>query len=81
MLQYVVGTQRSKDAFCIHISNFFYSKEHAYPCIRGFHFVNLFMMANPIYPEVLKAGKSGKTVLLDLGCCSEFTYTVVVLYT
>lgn len=44
-------------------------KEHAYPCIRGFHFVNLFMSANPIYPEVLAAGKTGKTVFIDLGCC------------
>ncbi|GJE92393.1 S-adenosyl-L-methionine-dependent methyltransferase [Phanerochaete sordida] len=44
-------------------------QEHAYPCIRGFHFVNLFMSANPVYPEVLAAGKTGNTVFLDLGCC------------
>ncbi|KAI0685825.1 hypothetical protein BC835DRAFT_490784 [Cytidiella melzeri] len=44
--------------------------EHPYPCIRGFHFVNLMMSANPIYPQVLQAGKSGNhSVLLDLGCC------------
>ncbi|KAI0789004.1 hypothetical protein BC629DRAFT_1677636 [Irpex lacteus] len=43
--------------------------EHPYPCIRGFHFVNLMMAANPIYPEVLEAGKSGNTVLIDVGCC------------
>ncbi|EKM53219.1 uncharacterized protein PHACADRAFT_210914 [Phanerochaete carnosa HHB-10118-sp] len=44
-------------------------KQHPYPCIRGFHFVNLFMFENPIYPQVLAAGKLGQTVLLDLGCC------------
>ncbi|KAL4247361.1 hypothetical protein ABKN59_009016 [Abortiporus biennis] len=44
-------------------------KQHPYPCIRAFHFVNLFMSVNPIYPEVLQAGKTGQTVLLDLGCC------------
>lgn len=43
--------------------------EHPYPCIRAFHFVNLMMSNNPIYPEVVKAGQSGQTVFLDLGCC------------
>ncbi|KIP09368.1 hypothetical protein PHLGIDRAFT_126378 [Phlebiopsis gigantea 11061_1 CR5-6] len=44
-------------------------KEHPYPCIRAFHFVNLFMAVNPIYPEVLAAGKAGDTLFIDLGCC------------
>ncbi|CAL1710844.1 unnamed protein product [Somion occarium] len=43
--------------------------QHAYPCIRAFHFVNLMMSENPIYPRVLEAGKGGNTLLLDLGCC------------
>ncbi|KAI0339310.1 hypothetical protein BDW22DRAFT_618546 [Trametopsis cervina] len=44
-------------------------QEHPYPCIRGFHFVILMMAANPVYPQVLEAGKTGNTVLVDLGCC------------
>ncbi|KAI0746831.1 hypothetical protein C8Q80DRAFT_1271667 [Daedaleopsis nitida] len=43
-------------------------EKYPYPCIRGFHFVNLFMAANSIYPSVLAAGKSGDTLFLDLGC-------------
>jgi len=42
---------------------------HAYPCIRAFHFVNLFMSINPIYSKVLEVGKSHNTILVDLGCC------------
>ncbi|KAI0084617.1 hypothetical protein BDY19DRAFT_521616 [Irpex rosettiformis] len=43
--------------------------EHPYPCIRAFHFVNLMMAANPIYPEVLTAGRNDNTALVDVGCC------------
>ncbi|KAI0070741.1 hypothetical protein K474DRAFT_1713069 [Panus rudis PR-1116 ss-1] len=43
--------------------------KHAYPCIRAFHFVNLMMSANPVYPKVLEAGRTGQTIFLDLGCC------------
>ncbi|THH11013.1 hypothetical protein EW145_g923 [Phellinidium pouzarii] len=43
---------------------------YPYPCIRWFHFTNLFMSTNPIYPTVLAAAKaSGDTLFLDLGCC------------
>jgi len=43
--------------------------EHPYPCIHAFHFVNLMMSDNPVYPEVIRAGQIGTTVFLDLGCC------------
>ncbi|KAI0371999.1 hypothetical protein BV20DRAFT_992286 [Pilatotrama ljubarskyi] len=43
--------------------------QYPYPCIRGFHFVNLMMPRNAIYPTVLEAGKRGTTLFLDLGCC------------
>ncbi|RPD65543.1 hypothetical protein L226DRAFT_530884 [Lentinus tigrinus ALCF2SS1-7] len=42
--------------------------KYPYPCIRGFHFVNLFMARNEIYPSVVAAGKTGNTLFLDLGC-------------
>ncbi|EKM53220.1 uncharacterized protein PHACADRAFT_197643 [Phanerochaete carnosa HHB-10118-sp] len=44
-------------------------QQQPYPCIRGFHFVKLFMHTHPVYPEVLTAGKAGRTIFLDLGCC------------
>ncbi|KAI0360631.1 hypothetical protein OH77DRAFT_1418615 [Trametes cingulata] len=44
-------------------------EHYPYPCIRGFHFVNLMMLRNAIYPTVLEAGKRGGTLFLDLGCC------------
>ncbi|KAJ3007245.1 hypothetical protein NUW54_g3621 [Trametes sanguinea] len=44
-------------------------EKYPYPCIRAFHFVNLMMIANPIYPTVLAAGRRGGTLFLDLGCC------------
>lgn len=50
------------------------SEVHAYPCIRLFHFVNLMMSTNPIYPTVIEAGKSGDTLFLDIGCNSNFFY-------
>ncbi|KAI0693936.1 hypothetical protein C8T65DRAFT_667456 [Cerioporus squamosus] len=43
-------------------------EKYPYPCIRGFHFVNLFMARNEIYPSVVEAGKAGHTLFLDLGC-------------
>ncbi|KAH9925732.1 uncharacterized protein B0H18DRAFT_876948 [Fomitopsis serialis] len=43
--------------------------KYPYPCILGFHHVALMMSGNPIYPAVLKSGKRGDTVFLDLGCC------------
>ncbi|TFK84974.1 hypothetical protein K466DRAFT_552778 [Polyporus arcularius HHB13444] len=43
-------------------------EKYPYPCIRGFHFVNLFMARNEIYPKVVEAGKAGHTLFLDLGC-------------
>ncbi|KIP09354.1 hypothetical protein PHLGIDRAFT_12017 [Phlebiopsis gigantea 11061_1 CR5-6] len=46
-----------------------FSQQHEYPCIYAFHFVTLYMDTNPIYSEVLAAGKSGNTLFLDLGCC------------
>jgi len=44
-------------------------EHYPYPCIRAFHFTNLIMSSNPIYPSVLDAGKQGNTYFLDLGCC------------
>ncbi|OCH85050.1 hypothetical protein OBBRIDRAFT_798569 [Obba rivulosa] len=44
--------------------------KHPYPCIRAFHFVNLFMSKNSIYPDVVLSGKAGDTLFLDLGCCT-----------
>ncbi|KAI8970882.1 hypothetical protein BD414DRAFT_229957 [Trametes punicea] len=44
-------------------------EKYPYPCIRAFHFVNLMMTANAIYPTVLEAGKKGDSLFLDLGCC------------
>lgn len=44
-------------------------EKYPYPCIRAFHHVSLMMKANPIYPVVLEAGKTGNTVFLDIGCC------------
>ncbi|KAH9896915.1 hypothetical protein C8Q73DRAFT_433577 [Cubamyces lactineus] len=46
-----------------------FSEKYPYPCIRGFHFVNLMMSLNAAYPRVLDAGKNGDTLFLDLGCC------------
>ncbi len=46
------------------------SEKYPYPCIRGFHYVNLFMARNEIYPRVVEAGKAGHTLFLDLGCMS-----------
>ena len=46
------------------------SAQHPYPCIRAFHFVNLMMSLNSVYPEVLDNGKKTDALLLDLGCCS-----------
>ncbi len=46
------------------------SEKYPYPCIRGFHYVNLFMARNEIYPKVVEAGKAGHTLFLDLGCMS-----------
>ncbi|EJF63731.1 hypothetical protein DICSQDRAFT_167780 [Dichomitus squalens LYAD-421 SS1] len=43
-------------------------EEYPYPCVRAFHFVNLMMAANPIYSAVLEAGKTDRTLFLDLGC-------------
>ncbi|KAI0646351.1 hypothetical protein C8Q79DRAFT_1000700 [Trametes meyenii] len=43
--------------------------DYPYPCIRMFHFVNLMMKSNAVYPSVLAAGKRGDTLFLDLGCC------------
>ncbi|KAJ3486379.1 hypothetical protein NLI96_g4292 [Meripilus lineatus] len=43
-------------------------EKYPYPCIRAFHFVNLMMSANAIYPEIIEAGKSRGTIFLDLGC-------------
>ncbi|KAJ3559535.1 hypothetical protein NM688_g277 [Phlebia brevispora] len=43
--------------------------QQPYPCIRAFHFLNHIMSLNPAYPKVLEYGKSGHTLLLDLGCC------------
>ncbi|KAI1798158.1 hypothetical protein LXA43DRAFT_968581 [Ganoderma leucocontextum] len=42
--------------------------EYPYPCVRAFHFANLFMAANPVYPNVVDAGMGGNTLFLDLGC-------------
>ncbi|KAI0653882.1 hypothetical protein C8Q70DRAFT_551209 [Cubamyces menziesii] len=44
-------------------------EKYPYPCIRGFHFVNLMMILNAVYPRVLEAGKNRDTLFLDLGCC------------
>ncbi|EIW55668.1 uncharacterized protein TRAVEDRAFT_50153 [Trametes versicolor FP-101664 SS1] len=45
-------------------------EKYPYPCICAFHFVNLMMHKNTVYPSVLAAGKSDSTsLLLDLGCC------------
>lgn len=44
-------------------------EKYPYPCIRAFHYVNLMMCENPIYPTVLAAGKAGNALFLDLGCC------------
>ena len=46
------------------------SAKHPYPCIRAFHFVNLFMAKNSIYPDVVLAGRGGDRLFLDLGCQS-----------
>lgn len=56
------------------------SKEYQYPCIRGFHFVSLKMLENPIYAEVLEIGKQALSsdreadpaYFMDLGCCSKY---------
>ncbi|KAH9933633.1 uncharacterized protein BXZ73DRAFT_46180 [Epithele typhae] len=45
------------------------SEKYPYPCIRAFHFANLMMRKNAIYPSVVEAGRKGDTLLLDLGCC------------
>ncbi|KAL7284160.1 hypothetical protein ACG7TL_001441 [Trametes sanguinea] len=45
------------------------SEKYPYPCIRAFHFVNLMMITNAIYPTVLEAGRKHDTLFLDLGCC------------
>ena len=47
------------------------SSVFAYPCIRSFHFAYLIMRENEAYAEVIKAGRRGDTVFLDLGCNSE----------
>ncbi|TCD66533.1 hypothetical protein EIP91_001254 [Steccherinum ochraceum] len=44
-------------------------EKYPYPCIRGFHHVNLMMSKNAVYHEVVESGKSGNTTFLDLGCC------------
>ncbi|KAH7909476.1 hypothetical protein BJ138DRAFT_1155253 [Hygrophoropsis aurantiaca] len=44
-------------------------ERYPYPCIRFFHFVSLFMSENAVYQAVLKAGRQGNTVLIDVGCC------------
>lgn len=54
------------------------SDKYPYPCIRGFHFVNLFMMRNEIYPGVVEAGKTGDTLFLDLGCMSAYITAICV---
>ncbi|EMD36214.1 hypothetical protein CERSUDRAFT_115159 [Gelatoporia subvermispora B] len=46
------------------------SAKHPYPCIRAFHFVNLFMAQNSIYPDVVLSGRAADTLFLDLGCCT-----------
>lgn len=43
------------------------SDAYPYPCVRMFHFVSQRMMANKMYPDVVRAGKSGDAVFLDLG--------------
>jgi SAM-dependent methyltransferase len=44
--------------------------EYPYPCIRGFHFINLTSTKIPIYQEVLQAGKADSSaIFLDIGCC------------
>ncbi|KLO18497.1 hypothetical protein SCHPADRAFT_120106 [Schizopora paradoxa] len=42
---------------------------YPYPCIRRYHFINLMMMQNPIYPVVLEEGRKGDAWFLDIGCC------------
>ncbi|KAI0674353.1 hypothetical protein C8Q78DRAFT_1067403 [Trametes maxima] len=43
--------------------------DYPYPCIRMFHFVNLMMCSNAVYPDIVAAGRTGDTLFLDLGCC------------
>ncbi|KAM5537134.1 hypothetical protein V8D89_009280 [Ganoderma adspersum] len=43
-------------------------QQYPYPCVRAFHFVNLFMAGNSIYPTVVDVGRGGNTLFLDLGC-------------
>ncbi|KDQ57217.1 hypothetical protein JAAARDRAFT_131509 [Jaapia argillacea MUCL 33604] len=44
--------------------------KYPYPCIRAFHYVNLMMSKNAVYPDIVREGKErGDTLFLDLGCC------------
>jgi len=43
-------------------------EHYPYPCIKMFHFTNLFMSMNTIYSKVIEAGRKGDTWFLDLGC-------------
>ncbi|KAF1354047.1 hypothetical protein BDV97DRAFT_396832 [Delphinella strobiligena] len=43
-------------------------KVFPYPCIGGFHFIELSLSELPIYPEVLSRVQSGES-FLDVGCC------------
>lgn len=43
-----------------------------FPCIRAYLFVKVDVIGlNPIYKEVVEAGKQGDTIYLDFGCCSQ----------
>ncbi len=46
------------------------SEHFPYPCIRHFTFLKLAMAMHPAYRTVVAAGRSGNTLLLDIGCCS-----------
>ncbi|EIN11109.1 hypothetical protein PUNSTDRAFT_37299, partial [Punctularia strigosozonata HHB-11173 SS5] len=39
-----------------------------YMCIRAFQFVATRMARHPVYPQVLREGRTGNTILLDIGC-------------
>jgi len=52
-------------------------EHYPYPCIRRFHFLNLMMLFNPIYPAVVEAGRKGNTWFLDIGCCSMCNHLFV----
>ncbi|KAH0828781.1 major facilitator superfamily domain-containing protein [Lanmaoa asiatica] len=49
------------------------NEAYPYPCIRGFHYICLFMSDNDAFAHIMKASQSTGQVnallLLDIGCC------------